>query len=159
VAARLLEHKPESLRPFEEVRAGLEKLLVSRAAARLAVQEGQRLLSELKEGKGAQPAWSTPQLASRSDLKGLPEPVVRQAFRADASRLPAYAGLENPQGGYVLVRVSRVNDPGNLPPQRAAEIADGLRQVQGQEAMAALMAELRQKAGVKINKELIEKKQ
>ena len=159
VAARLREHKPESLRPFEEVRAGLEKLLASRAAARLAVQEGQRLLSELKEGKGAQTAWSAPQLASRSDLKGLPEPVVRQAFRADDSRLPAYAGLENPQGGYVLVRVSRVIDPENISPQRASEITDGLRQVLGQEAMTSLMAELRRKAGVTINKEHFEKKE
>ena len=159
VAARLLEHKPESVRPFEEVRAGLEKLLVSRAAARLAVQEGQRLLGELKEGQGGKPAWSVPQLASRSDLKGLPEPVVRQAFRADASKLPAYAGLENPQGAYVLVRVSRVVDAESIPPQRAAEISDGLRQVLGQEAMAALMAELRRKGGVKINKEYLEKKE
>ena len=77
-------------------------------------------MGELKEGKGAQPAWSAPQLASRSDLKGLPEPVVRQAFRADASKLPAYAGVENPQGAYVLVRVSRVQDAENIPPQRAA---------------------------------------
>jgi len=158
VAARLLEHKPESVRPFEEVRAGLEKLLVSRATARLAVQEGQRLLGELKEGKGGNPAWSAPQLASRSDLKGLPEPVLRQAFRADASRLPAYAGLENPQGGYVLVRVSRVVDTESISPQRAAEIAAGLRQVQGQEAMAALLVELRRKGGVTINKEYLGKK-
>jgi peptidyl-prolyl cis-trans isomerase D len=159
VAARLLEHKTESMRPFEEVRAGLEKLLVSRAAARLAVQEGQHQLNELKEGKGGKPAWSAPQLASRSDLKGLPEPVVRQAFRADASRLPAYAGLENPQGAYVLVRVSRVVDVENIPPQRASEITEGLRQVLGQEAMAALIAELRRKSGVKINKEYLEKKE
>lgn len=159
VAARLLEHKPESVRPFEEVRAGLEKLLVSRAAGRLAVQEGQRLLAELKEGKGAKPAWSAPQLASRSDLKGLPEPVVRQAFRTDVSALPAFSGLENPQGGYVLVRVTRVVDPANIPPQRAAEIADGLRQVLGQEAMTALMADLRRKAGVTINKDQFEKKE
>jgi peptidyl-prolyl cis-trans isomerase D len=159
VAARLLEHKPESLRPFDEVRAGLDKLLVSRAAARLAVQEGQRLLSELKEGKGGKVAWSAPQLASRSDLKGLPEPVLRQAFRADASRLPAYAGLENPQGGYVLVRVSRVVDSESISPQRAAEIAAGLRQVQGQEAMASLMVELRRKGGVTVNKEYLGKKE
>jgi peptidyl-prolyl cis-trans isomerase D len=116
-------------------------------------------LSELKEGKGGKVAWSTPQLASRSDLKGLPEPVVRQAFRADASRLPAYAGLENPQGGYVLVRVSRVIDTESIPPQRAAEIAAGLRQVLGQETMAALMVELRRKGGVTINKEYLGKKE
>jgi peptidyl-prolyl cis-trans isomerase D len=73
--------------------------------------------------------------------------------------LPAYAGLENPQGGYVLVRVSRVVDSESISPQRAAEIAAGLRQVQGQEAMAALMVELRRKGGVTINKEYLGKKE
>jgi peptidyl-prolyl cis-trans isomerase D len=72
--------------------------------------------------------------------------------------LPAYAGVENLLGGYTLVRVSRVQDPASLPPERVNAVAASLRQVMGQETITAYMNALRQKIGVSINKEQIEKK-
>ena len=159
VAARVVEHRPESVQPFEEVRAALEKRVVLRAAGRLAVEEGRRLLGELVEGKSVQVAWSAPQIASRAEFRNIPEPVLRQAFRLDTSKLPAYAGVENPQLEYTLVRVTRVQEAADLPPEKAGELAGALRQVLAQEAMAAYLAALKQKAGVTINKELIEKKE
>jgi peptidyl-prolyl cis-trans isomerase D len=158
VAARVVEHKPESVQPFEAVRAALEKRLALRAASRLAVEEGRRLLGELNQGKSVQIAWSAPQIASRAEFRNIPEPVLRQAFRLDTSKLPAYAGVENPQLDYTLVRVTRVQEAAELPPEKAGELAGALRQVLAQEAMAAYLAALKQKAGVTINKELIEKK-
>lgn len=158
VAARVVEHRPESVQPFEEVRAALEKRIALRAAGRLAVEEGRRLLGELTQGKSVQIAWSAPQIASRAEFKNIPEPVVRQAFRLDTSKLPAYAGVENPQVEYTLVRVSRVQEAGDLPPEKAGELAGALRRVLAQEVMAAYVAALKQKSGVTINKELIEKK-
>ena len=53
VAARVIEHKPASVRPFEEVKAAIEKKLVLREAARLAAQEGKGKLELLKQGKDA----------------------------------------------------------------------------------------------------------
>jgi len=159
VAARVVEHKPESVQPFEEVRAALEKRIALRAAGRLAVEEGRRLLGELTQGKSVQIAWSAPQIASRAEFRNIPEPVVRQAFRLDASKLPAYAGVETPQVEYTLVRVSRVQEAGDLPPEKAGEISGALRRVLAQEAMAAYVAALKQKSGVTINKEFLEKKE
>lgn len=158
VAARIAEHKPESLRPFEETRAELEKRLALRAAARLAVEEGRRLLAALTEGKSVQIAWSAPQLGARAEFKNIPEPVVRQAFRIDASKLPAYASVENPQVDFTLVRVTRVQEPAVLPADKSAALANSLRQVIAQETMSALLAELKREAGVTINKEMLEKK-
>ena len=159
VAARVVEHKPESVQPFEAVRAALEKRLALRAASRLAVEEGRRLLGELNQGKSVQIAWSAPQIASRAEFRNIPEPVLRQAFRLDTSKLPAYAGVENPQVEYTLVRVSRVQEAGDLPPEKAGEISGALRRVLAQEAMAAYVAALKQKSGVTINKEFLEKKE
>ncbi len=159
VAARVVEHKPESVQPFEEVRAALEKRIALRAAGRLAVEEGRRLLGELAQGKSVQIAWSAPQIASRAEFRNIPEPVLRQAFRLDTSKLPAYAGVENPQLDYTLVRVTRVQEAADLPPEKASELAGALRQVLAQEAMAAHLATLKQKAGVTINKEFLEKKE
>jgi len=158
VAARIAEHRPESLQAFDAVRAGLEKRLALRAAARLAVEEGRRLFAELAQGKSVQIAWSTPQLATREEFRNIPEPVVRQAFRLDASKLPAYTAVENPQLPYTLVRVSRVQEAAELTPEKTEQLANQLRRVLAQEAVAAHLATLKQKAGVTINKEILEKK-
>ncbi len=159
VAARVIEHKPESVQPFEEVRAALEKRIALRAASRLAVEEGRRLLGELTQGKSVEIAWSAPQVASRTEFRNIPEPVVRQAFRLDASKLPAYAGVENLQLEYTLLRVTRVQEAAELPPEKASELAGALRQVLAQEAMTAYIAALKQKAGVTINKDALEKRE
>ena len=158
VTARVIEHKPEGAQPFESVRGDVEKRLAMREATRLAAEQGRRLLEDLRKGTPAQVPWSVPQFAGLSDNKGLPEPVLRQALRVDPSKLPAYAGVENLLGGYTLVRVSRVQEAGDIPQQRMDALARNLRQIHGQEAIAAYVAVLRQQAGVSINKEQMEKK-
>jgi peptidyl-prolyl cis-trans isomerase D len=158
VAARVFESKPASTQPFEEVRASLEKRLALREASRLAVADGQRRLDELKQGKPAGVEWSKPVVASREDGKDLSEPVLRQAFRADASKLPAYAGVEAGRGAYTLVRVSRVEQQAKLPPEKTKAMEEQVQSLLAQETLSAYVASLRQKAGVKINKEQLEKK-
>ena len=158
VAARVVEHKPAAMQPFEEVRAALERKLALREAGRIASTEGRRLLGELKQGKNVAIAWSPPQSVTRADGKGLADPVRRQAFRMDATKLPAYAGVETLQGTYFLVRVSKVLQPEKIPPERVEELTDELRQVLAQETLAAYVASLKQKTDVRINKEMLEKK-
>jgi peptidyl-prolyl cis-trans isomerase D len=159
VAARVVEHKPAAVQPFEEVRGAIEKRLAFLEAGRLAAAEGRRLLGELKQGKSVQVTWSAPQLVSRMDRKALPDPVTRQAFRMDVSTLPAYAGVETLPGTYYLLRVTRVQEAENIPPERVLAIAEEMRQALAQETLMAYLASLRQKAGVKINKEFLEKKE
>jgi len=159
VAARVVEHRPTAVQPFEEVGAAIEKRLALLEAARLAATEGRRLLGELKQGKSVQIAWSAPQVVSRADRKALPDPVTRQAFRMDVSTLPAYAGVDTLTGTYFLLRITRVQEAGTIPPEKVRAIAEELRQALVQETIMAHVASLRQKAGMKINKEVIEKKQ
>lgn len=158
VAARVVEHKPAAMQPFEEVRAALERKLALREAGRIASTEGRRLLGELKQGNNVAIAWSPPQSVTRADGKGLADPVMRQAFRMDAAKLPAYAGVETLQGTYFLVRVSKVLQPEKIPPERIEELTGELHQAVAQETLAAYIASLKQKTDVRINKELLEKK-
>ena len=159
VAARVVEHKPAAVQPFEEVRGAIEKRLALVEAGKLAAVEGGRLLGELKQGKGVQVAWSAPQVVTRAERKALPDPVMRQAFRMDVSALPAYAGVETLTGTYFLVRVTRVQEAEKIPPEKIKAIAEELRQLQAQETLGAYVSSLRQKAGVKINKEYLEKRE
>lgn len=159
VAARLLEHKAAAMQPFDEVAGAIEKKLTRQRAGQLAAQEGREQLEKLKQGGDAELKWGAAQLVGRADAKGLGEAVLRQAFRADATKLPAYSGVDLPNGGYTLVRVSRVVEPEKIDPERRKQVAEALRQLRGQEAMLAYVESLKQKDPVKVSRELIEKKQ
>ncbi len=156
-AARMIEHKPAAVQPFDEVSAAIVKKLTLQQAGQLAAQEGRQRLEKLKQGQDAQVAWSPAQLVGRADAKGMSEPVLKQAFRVDAAKLPAYSGIDNPSG-FTLIRITRVVEPEKIPPDRQKSFAEGLRQMLGQEEMLAYIASLKQKADVKISKELLEKK-
>ena len=154
VSARVIEHKPSAMQPFEQVKAAIEKKLVQQRANQLAAQDGRQQLEALRQGKSVQVSWDAPQLVSRTDPKGLTEPVLRQVFKADASKLPSYGGIEGPGGGYMLLKVSRVVDAQKVDNAQQKALADGLAQVAGEEQFAAYIASLKQKASVKlINKE------
>ncbi|MBI4195984.1 MAG: SurA N-terminal domain-containing protein [Betaproteobacteria bacterium] len=158
VAARVSEHKPSSIRPFEEVSAAIVKKLTMQQAGQLAAQDGREKLERIRQGKDAQVTWSASQLVGRAEAKGLSEGVLRQAFRVNTSRLPAYSGVDGPQG-FTLIRVTRVVEPEKIPPERQKALADALRQMQGQEEMLAYVASLKQKAEVSVSRELLEKKE
>lgn len=156
--ARVAEYKPSTVQPFDQISGALVKKLTLQQAGQLAAQEGRARLEALKQGKNPQVGWSTPQLASRGDAKGLPGEVLRQAFKVDAGKLPVYSGTEVP-GGYALVRVSKVQEVADGAKDKQNAIAQTLRQVAGQAELAAYLASLRQKSEVMIRRDLIEKKQ
>jgi peptidyl-prolyl cis-trans isomerase D len=158
VAARLLERKPAAMQPLAEVAAAIEKKLIQQRAAQLAAQEGRERLEKLRQGADADVKWGGPQLVGRADAKGFGETVLRQAFRADAAKLPAYSGVDGPNG-YTLIRVSKVVEAEKIEPERRKQITEALRQLRGQEAMLAYVESLKRKEPVRISKELVEKKQ
>ena len=159
VAARVIEHKPSAMRPFEEVKSEIEKKLVQTRASQLAAQEGRRQLEALRQGKDVQVAWNAPQVVSRTDPKGLTEPVLKQAFKADSTKLPSYTGIEAPNGGFMLLRITRVIEPEKIDRAQQKSLSEGLAQLLGEEQFSAYVASLKQKADVSINKAQLEAKQ
>jgi peptidyl-prolyl cis-trans isomerase D len=159
VAARVIELKPSAMQPFADVKTSIEKKLVQTRASQLAAQEGRQQLEQLRQGKAPQISWDAPQLVSRADPKGLPEPVLRQVFKADTAKLPSYTGVEAPGGGFVLIKLTRVEEPEKVDRTQQKSISEGLAQVVGEEQFTAYMASLKQKAKIKLDKEQFEKKQ
>ncbi len=159
VAARVAEHKPATLQPFDQVSDALAKKLTLQQAGQLAAQEGRARLESLRQGKEVSINWSAPLLASRSDPKGLPLEALRQAFKADVSKVPAYAGAAASGGGYTLVRVSKLVEMGEGEKEKQNAIAQTLRQVAAQAELAAYIASLKQKTEVTIRREAVESKQ
>lgn len=158
VAARMIEHKPAAVKPFEDVQAEIVKALIQQRAAQLAAQEGREALEALKQGKTAALSWTGPQLMGRANAKGLPEAALRRLFKMPVGQLPAYAGVEGPQGGYYLLKVTKVVSPEKVPLEKQNALAASLEEAASQAQLTAYVDHLRQKADVKIRKELIEKR-
>ena len=102
--------------------------------------------------------FRSPQPVSLSERKDLPDEVVRQAFRLNPEQLPAYAGVENPEGGFTLLRVSRVAPAENIAPEKRKGFRDALRQVLGERERAAYLASIRQNTEIQVNRERLEQR-
>ena len=159
VAARVIEYKPASLRPFEEVSTEITKRLTQQRAAQIAASQGRDLLAKLKRGESAAVAWSAAKLVSRENAQGYSGPVLAEAFKADVGKLPAYAGTENPQGGFVLLKITRVVEDEVVDVAKRKAASEELRRVLGQEELDAYVASLRLKSDVKVQQDRLEKKE
>jgi peptidyl-prolyl cis-trans isomerase D len=156
VSARVVDHKPATRRPFDEVRAEIDKQLAQQEALASARKQGMERLEELKGGKGSAVRFSAPKAVSRDQPKDIGAEALSQIFRVDASKLPVYAGLES-RDGYTIYRVSRVIDV-NPDEARERSVQGELGRASGQEEFKAFLSRLRAEASVEINRAALEKK-
>jgi peptidyl-prolyl cis-trans isomerase D len=156
VSARVLEHKPASLRPFEEVKDGIARDLARQEALGRARKQGAALLESLRKGDASQARFGAGKLVSRDDPKGLAPAAISQVFGADVSKLPAYAGVETGDG-YTIYRIARVVEvrPDEV---RARGVQSELGRASGALEFRSFLEALRADAKVDINREALEKK-
>lgn len=155
VSVRVLEYKPAAPRSFDEVKGGIEGLLKLEQATKLAAEKGLADLAKLKSGGQVDDLeWIPTVTIDRKDAQGLTEPVMNQAFKIDASKLPAYAGYVDGNKSYTIVQVSRVDNA----------LSDDAKQGAVDEYKAAVAAEyinaygksLKAKSKVVVNRKLLE---
>ena len=158
VSARMLEYKPATTRPFDEVSGEIATRLTRERAAQLAAKQGRELLAKLQQGGADDLNWGAVKLVSRENAQGYAGPALAEVFKADGSKLPAYAGVENAQGGFTLLKITRVVEAETVDAARRKAALDELRQMVGQEELNAYVASLRLKADVKVVQDRLEKK-
>ncbi len=151
VAARLLEHKPSTLRPFDAVKAEIENQLKEAKAMRAAVEQGEAKLAALKSGKQEGVSWGGSQNVSRMAPGKLDSPALAAVFQVDAGKLPGFAGVELPGVGYALYKVNKV-EAGQVDPALAQALGQQLSSIAARAQVEAYMASLRQRYKVEINK-------
>jgi peptidyl-prolyl cis-trans isomerase D len=161
VAARVIEYKPASARPFTEVGAEIGRRLMQQQAAQLAARQGREMLGRLKQGEAVVLAWSAPKLVNRENAQGYgyAGPALAEIFKADVGKLPAYAGIGNAQGGFVLLKITRVVEADAVDIARRKAVGEELRQLLGEEELNAYVASLKLKTGVKVQQDRLEKKE
>ncbi|MEW6313159.1 MAG: SurA N-terminal domain-containing protein [Pseudomonadota bacterium] len=156
VAARIVEYKPASTRPFDEVSKAIVDKLTREEAHKLAIAAGQAKLDQLTQGKDVGLAWGPAQTISRERNPGISSQVLQQVFRTDTGKLPAYAGVETPQG-YTLVRISKIIEPGTITDEQRRAFTLDLFRLAAQDEFASYLATLRANADVQIKIDLGQK--
>ncbi|KAB2970173.1 SurA N-terminal domain-containing protein [Zoogloea sp.] len=159
VTARVVEHKPASVKPFEEVKADIEKVLTLEQAVVLAEKDGEAKLAKLGKGEALDLQWSAAHPIQRVDQR-IPPEVLRTIFRAPVDKLPAYAGAKVQGVGYVLFRIEKVTRPvasGKDDPRLQA-LRQQYGRVLAEEEFSAYLGALRKRYDVKVNAAKLEAK-
>ena len=111
VSARVVDYKPSAPRSFDEVKGGIEDLLKIEKATKLAIDKGTSSLAELKDGKAAGGLdWIAPVTVDRKNAQGLTDLTMSNVFKIDTTKLPAYAGIADSKKGYLLIKVTAVQN-------------------------------------------------
>jgi peptidyl-prolyl cis-trans isomerase D len=158
VAARMLEYRPASYKPFEELSVELGARLQRELADAQAVKRGKDAVEKLRQGQEvAELKWGSPIAVTRQSAAHLGEVALSEIFKADPGKKPSFTGVSDPKGGYLVIKVNRVLEPAALDEGKKKGYAEKLRQILMQEYYTAYIASLRQKADITIKKDLLEK--
>ena len=162
IAGRIVEYKPATPRPFDDVKAEIRMQLTRKAASELAQKAGAEKLKLLNEGKSEKDAGVTfgkPVTVGRGQFQaGLPPDVLTRVFQANPDKLPTYTGATNERGGFSIVKVLKVFTPSESDKARVDMASSRLSEQLGRELLAAYVSSLKAKADVKINQANLEKK-
>ncbi len=121
VAARVMAHRPSSVPPVAEVRERVLERVVAQQATAMARKEGEERAAALR-ARPDEPLKDTV-ILSRMLTLGAPRELVETVMRADPAKLPAVATVDLGEGGFVVLKVTRVLPreaaPGGADPMRA----------------------------------------
>jgi peptidyl-prolyl cis-trans isomerase D len=153
IAGRIVEYKPATKRPFEEVKVAVREQVVQTEAAALAKKAGEEKLAALLKKDDAT-GFSAAQTFSRAKSQGLNPSIFLAAMKADTSKLPAYAGADLPGQGYSVVRIVQVVQPATVDQAKRQAEQQQIASALAQQEMLAYIDQLKKKAKVQILKPL-----
>ena len=162
MAGRIVDYKPATARPFDDVREEIRRQLTRKAASEMAQKAGRDKLALLEQGKSPADAgvsFGKPVALTRNQAQpGFPPDALVRIFQVDPAKVPQYVGAPNERGGFSIYRVEKVIAP---PAPDAARLAAANAQIGeqlGRELFAAYIGALKAKTDVKINQANLEKK-
>lgn len=153
IAVRLLDYKPSGTQPLADVADAIKKKLMRQQASAMASRQGQATLAQLQQGEKANLKWvaSKDPVSRLRPVEGVEPGLVRLVLQADVSKLPAYVGMENANGEFVIARVDTVKEAGPLDDAKRAKYTQLLRQAIGEEMLQAYTTDARAHASFKMH--------
>ena len=107
VAARVIDYRPSSPKPFEEVKTTIKDFLVEAESQKLLINAGIKLIEDVKLNPKAID-WIDQLVIDRVDKKGLSDSLINAIFKIDDNQLPVYSGLYDSNGEYIIVKLNKV---------------------------------------------------
>jgi peptidyl-prolyl cis-trans isomerase D len=151
IAGRIVEFKPASKRPLAEVDAQIRQRVTMEEAAKLAAKAGEEKLAAFRKS-GDATGFAAAKLVSRSKAEGINGLAMQAVMKADASKLPAYVGVDVPGMGYGLYRIGKVQQPAAQDEAGRKSEAEQIASIVAQQEMHDYVELLKKKAKVKILK-------
>lgn len=151
IAGHVVEHKPATQKPFEEVKAIIRERVVQQEAAKLAKQAGEAKLAALKTKDDAA-GFGEVKKVSRTKTEGMDPVGFEAVMKADSTKLPAYASAEFPQQGFAVYRVVKVEQPATPDVAKRQTERQQIDNLVGAQETYAYLEMLKQKAKVKLLK-------
>ena len=153
VAARVVDFRPSTAKPFEEVKDKIKEFLIESESQRLLITAGTKLIEDVKLKK-KKVDWIDQLVIDRVDRKGLSDPLINVIFKMDDRELPAYTGLYDSRGEYIIVQLNdvvteKVDDKDSFDTYYDEYIA-----VITEEIDLAFMTDLRVKADIDLNSKI-----
>ncbi len=158
LAARVIEHKSESVSPLVEVATTIRKKLQHQQAQDLAIKQGKNILAQLNQGDSIRVEWKTAQSITRSQHTALDNEFTRQIFKANVTKLPAYVGMENLQGGYLLARIDSVKEVESIDEAKRKGYMQQISQMIGDELLQAYIVDAKKHASIDVTSFVTEEK-
>ncbi len=153
ISARILEHRPETSQSLSIVSGEIVERLKKQLAVEKALKRGEEILAELVSGEADTIEWGESKRVSYMQSQDLNPGTIREIFKTDVSTLPAYVGIADPQGGYSLIRISKIVEPEAVAEDNRTNFNRQLQQMMAQEETAAYLNGLRQRYEVVVKRD------
>ncbi|MGH8728479.1 MAG: SurA N-terminal domain-containing protein [Burkholderiales bacterium] len=157
VSARIVDYQAPSLKPLEEVKSEITAKLLLAEADKRAEEEAQAVLAKLREGGDVKREWRETKTVSRRDTGELEGSVLKQIFKANVEKLPAYTGADVGDEGYRLIKITSVQDSGKPDESKRAALVNELTKLKGEAQLSAYLQSFRSEAEIRVKEENLEK--
>lgn len=150
---RVTGHKPEAVKPLEEVKAQVTDIVKHNKAQQQAKQDADKLLAALKAGKGDEAlkaaglSFGAAKTLSRTEQNALTEAVFN--LPQPAKDKPSYGVASDTQGNVVVMALDEVK-AGTMPEAQQQQMVQRITMNNAQIAFEALMGNLRKEAKIKL---------
>jgi peptidyl-prolyl cis-trans isomerase D len=154
VAGRVLEFKPATVRPLDEVKTAIHDYLIQIEAGKLAKAAGEAKLAAVK-ASGDVTGFTEARVVSRSKSQGLTNAALPLVMKADLSKLPAYVGVDTLGRGYTIYRINKVVSTIVADPARRQSEQEQISNILAQQDMLVYLDVLKRKSKVVILKPIV----
>ena len=151
IAARVTDYKAPTVPAFDTVKDAVRTKVIAEDGCGDG-EEGRRgEARRICRSRNRRRGFTSAVTVSRNDAQGLPPAALSAIFKADASKLPAYVGVDLGEDGYAIYRVNGIEKATPVAADRLAGAQQQVAQVYAQAEMEAYLDSLKARSKVKLS--------